>query len=65
MTEPPTGQGNQGDDGGDDQRNFWQLLKAHYIDHADDDLLDAVVKTYNVTKQDLTLQSQRHVHVFC
>lgn len=36
---------NYGED--EDNRRFWQTLKAHYIDHSDEDLLLAVVENVN------------------
>lgn len=42
--KPPEPLNNAGDDGEeDDNRNLWHTLKAHYIDHPDDDLLVALI----------------------
>lgn len=41
---PPPGQGGQGNGDGDENRHFWELIKSHYLDHPDDELLVAVVE---------------------
>lgn len=49
--ETSPGEGNKGNGDGDGKFYFWQLLKAHYIDHTDDNSLVAIVKTGNSTKK--------------
>lgn len=62
VAKPPTGQGNQEVGGGDDQRNFWHPLKAHYSDHVDVGLLVAIVENGQFNKY-LTINAQEHVRV--
>lgn len=44
--ETPQGAPSNAGNDGEDEYNclFWQALKAHYIDHPDDDLLLAIVE---------------------
>lgn len=54
--QPPRGLlGNEGNHGEDvDNLNFWQALKAQYIDHPDDCLLLAIVRN-EIFNEDLKL----------